>query len=69
VEQQNREPIVEFDPSHPSADAEGFIYRANIDPSAEMVRLITASRTYEANLQVMNATKALAQRILEIGRR
>ncbi|MDP3488160.1 MAG: flagellar basal body rod protein FlgC [Bacillota bacterium] len=56
------------DPSHPDADEEGYVAMPNIDIVNEMVDLITASRAYETNVQVLNVTKSLAMKALEIGR-
>ena len=56
------------DPSHPDADEDGYVAMPNIDVVNEMVDLITASRAYETNVQVLNVTKTLAMKALEIGR-
>ena len=56
------------DPSHPDADEDGYVAMPNIDVVNEMVDLITASRAYETNVQVLNVTKSLAMKALEIGR-
>ncbi|MEQ1503686.1 MAG: flagellar basal body rod protein FlgC [Myxococcota bacterium] len=57
-----------FDPAHPDADANGYVRYPDIDVMHEMVDLMTASRTYEANINVLDATRDLAMRALEIGR-
>lgn len=57
-----------YDPGHPDADAQGFVRYPNVDVLQEMVELMAASRTYEANLTAFNTAKAIAQRTLEIGR-
>ena len=57
-----------FDPEHPDADAEGFVLMPNIDVVSEMTDLVSARRAYEASVTVLNATKALAQRALDLGR-
>lgn len=56
------------DPAHPDADAEGYIYLPNIDVVTEMTDLVSASRAYQASTTVINATKAIAQSALGIGR-
>lgn len=56
------------EPTHPDADAEGFIYLPNIDVVTEMTDLVSASRAYQASTTVINATKAIAQSALSIGR-
>lgn len=57
------------DPTHPDADAEGYVYLPNIDVTTEMTDLVGASRAYQASVTVINATKAIAQSALDIGRR
>ena len=57
-----------YDPDHPDANEEGYVEMPNVDVVKEMVDLITASRAYEANVQVINAYKSAAARALEIGR-
>jgi len=57
-----------FDPGHPDADGEGYVAMPDIDVIAEMVDLMTASRSYEANINAVNTTRDMALRALEIGR-
>lgn len=57
------------DPTHPDADAEGYVLMPNIDVVTEMTDLVGANRAYEASVTVLNATKSLAQSALQIGRR
>lgn len=61
-------PRTVFDPDHPDADAEGYVEMPNINVVKEMVDLITATRSYEANIAALDAAKSMAQRALEIGR-
>lgn len=56
------------EPTHPDADEEGYIYLPNIDVVTEMTDLVSASRAYQASSTVINATKAIAQSALGIGR-
>ena len=56
------------DPGHPFADANGFVHQANVDPATEMVTLMSAMRSYEANVAAMNTARSLALKTLEIGR-
>ncbi len=58
-----------FDPSHPDADDQGFVELPNVDIMSEMVDLMAASRTYEANANVLDITRDLAARALDIGGR
>ena len=62
------EPRLQYDPSHPDANKEGYVQMPNIDVVTEMVNMMSASRSYEANVSVMNASKAMALKALEIGR-
>jgi flagellar basal-body rod protein FlgC len=57
-----------YDPGHPDANAEGFVMYPDIDVLHEMVDLMTTSRSYEANANVLDTTRQLAMRALEIGR-
>ncbi len=63
-----RPPILRFDPSHPDANEEGYVAFPNINPMEELVNMMLASRSYEANVTAFNATKAMAMKALEIGR-
>jgi flagellar basal-body rod protein FlgC len=55
-------------PSHPDADRDGYVRLPNVDPLKEMVDLISATRSYEANVTVFNATKGMLMKALEIGK-
>ena len=56
-----------FDPGHPDANAEGYVAYPNVNPVAEMVDLMSATRAYEANVQAVNATKRMSEAALSIG--
>jgi flagellar basal-body rod protein FlgC len=56
------------DPSHPDADASGYVYYPNINLVEEMVSMLQASRSYEANVTAIKAAKNMALKALEIGR-
>ena len=56
------------DPSHPDADESGYVKYPNINVVTEMVNMINASRSYEANVTAVNASKNMALRALDIGR-
>ncbi|WP_417665985.1 flagellar basal body rod protein FlgC [Pseudidiomarina sp.] len=58
----------EYSPGHPLADEQGYITMPNVDPVAEMVNMISASRSYQANVEVMNTSKDLLMRTLSIGK-
>lgn len=55
-----------YDPSHPDADEDGYVIYPNVNPVTEMVDLITASRSYEANANAMNTAKTMFQKTLEL---
>ena len=56
-----------YDPQHPDADAQGIVTMPNVNLAYEMVDLITATRSYEANLAVAKNGREMAQRTLQIG--
>lgn len=57
-----------YDPAHVDANANGYVEMPNVDPLREMVDLISATRSYEANVTVFNATKGMMMKALEIGK-
>jgi flagellar basal-body rod protein FlgC len=57
-----------YNPSHPDADENGYVQLPNVDILKEMVDLMGASRSYEANVTALNASKAMITKALEIGR-
>ncbi len=57
-----------YRPGHPHADERGMVQMPNVEVTKEMVDLITASRSYEANLTVVRTARQMAQQALRIGR-
>ncbi|WP_170885622.1 flagellar basal body rod protein FlgC [Bacillus alkalicellulosilyticus] len=57
-----------YDPFHPDANDQGYVQMPNVDPLREMVDLMSATRSYEANVTALNATKNMLLKALEIGR-
>ncbi len=57
-----------YDPSHPDADAAGFVAKPNVNPLTEMVDMIAASRNYEACVTAFDATKNMALKTLDMGK-
>ena len=55
------------DPSHPAADEEGYVTHSNVNAVDEMVNMISASRSYQNNVEVMNTAKSLLLKTLQIG--
>lgn len=60
-------PRQEYSPGHPMADAEGYIYRSNVNSVDEMANMISASRSYQSSVEAMNTTKQLIVRTLSLG--
>lgn len=58
-----------YDPSHPDANAKGYVAMPNVDIAVEMMDMLSATRAYEANLTAFKTTQNMARRALEIGRR
>ncbi len=54
-------------PAHPSADAEGYVTHSNVNAVEEMVNMISASRSYQNNVEVMNTAKTLLLKTLQMG--
>lgn len=63
-----RQPIRKFDPNHPDADPLGYVSLPNVNVMEEMVNLISATRSYEANVAAIKAAKDMALKALEIGK-
>ncbi|MBC7370447.1 MAG: flagellar basal body rod protein FlgC [Bdellovibrionaceae bacterium] len=61
-------PLLKYEPDHPDANPEGYVAYPNINLMEEMTNMIQATRSYEANVSAMQATKDMALSSLEIGR-
>lgn len=57
-----------YNPGHPDADDEGYVLMPNVDIMTEMVNMISATRSYEANVTALNSAKSMAMKALEIGK-
>jgi flagellar basal-body rod protein FlgC len=57
-----------YDPENPDANQDGYVALPNVDPLREMTDLISATRSYEANVTVLNASKGMMMKALEIGK-
>ena len=55
------------DPKHPQADADGYVTYSNVNAVEEMVNMISASRSYQNNVEVMNTAKSLLMKTLQMG--
>jgi flagellar basal-body rod protein FlgC len=68
VVEDQRPPRMVYNPHHPDANAEGYVAMPNVNPVEEMANMISAQRSYEADVSAMNSAKAMAAKALEIGR-
>jgi flagellar basal-body rod protein FlgC len=69
IVEDTRPPRLVYNPAHPDADPEtGMVAMPNVNTVEEMANMISAQRSYEANVTAMNAAKAMAAKGLEIGR-
>jgi flagellar basal-body rod protein FlgC len=57
-----------YEPGNPMADANGYVYSSNVNPVDELVNMISASRSYQNNVEVMNSAKQLMQKTLDLGK-
>ena len=55
------------DPKHPNADADGYVTYSNVNSVEEMVNMISASRSYQNSIEVMNTARSLLQKTLQMG--
>ncbi len=60
-------PVKRYEPAHPLADEEGYVYATNVNPIEEMVNMLSASRSYQSNVEVLNTTKELLLGTLRLG--
>ncbi|MDX1346891.1 MAG: flagellar basal body rod protein FlgC [Thiomicrorhabdus chilensis] len=66
---ENQAPLkMEYNPNHPMANEEGYIYRPNVNVVEEMANMMSASRSYETNIEVMNTSKQLLLRTIQLGK-
>ena len=67
IEQDNEPGRLVYDPDHLDSNDEGYVEMPNVNAISEMVNMLTASRSYEANVSALKAIKTMAQSALEIG--
>jgi len=66
---EDKSPFISiYDPTHPDANKEGYVLMPNVNSLEEMTNLISANRSYEANVTALNSNKAMLAKALEIGR-
>ncbi len=56
-----------YEPDHPMADEEGYVFYPNVNVVEEMANMISASRSFQMNVEVMNSAKQMVQRVLTLG--
>lgn len=59
---------LKYDPTHPDADEYGYVRMPNVDLATEMVDMMSATRSYEANITAVNATKSMMMSAMDIGK-
>lgn len=67
IVESNADPVKRYDPGHPLADAEGFVYAPGVNVVAEMVDMISASRSYQNDVEVMKTARDLLLATLKLG--
>lgn len=64
VAENTAAPVKRYEPGHPLADAEGYVYAPPVDSVEQMVNMISAARSYQANVEVMNTARDLTLRTI-----
>jgi flagellar basal-body rod protein FlgC len=65
VEDQTTTPA-NYDPGHPNANEEGYVYLSNVNPMNELIEMTAAARSFESNIEAMNTAKQLMMRTVEL---
>ena len=68
IEAITRDPERVFMPNHPSADGEGYVYRAAVDENEEMIEMVEAGRQYTNNIEVISTLRGLMMRTINMGK-
>ncbi len=68
IKEDDRPSRMVFNPSHPHADADGMVAMPNVNPVQEMANMISAQRSYEANVNALNTAVQMGNKALELGR-
>lgn len=68
VVENSNAPEKRYEPGHPLADAQGYVYAPNVNVVEQMVNMISASRSYQGSVEVMNTAKSLALSTLNLGK-
>ena len=67
VVESQEAPVMEYAPNHPMADKEGYIYKSNVNTVEEMANMMSASRSYQNNVDVLNTAKQMMLQTLKMG--
>lgn len=67
VVESQAKPVMEYAPNHPMADRAGYIYKSNVNTVEEMANMMSASRSYQNNVEVLNTAKELMLQTLRMG--
>lgn len=67
VIENQAQPVMEYAPNHPMADKAGYIYKSNVNTVEEMANMMSASRSYQNNVDVLNTAKQLILQTLKMG--
>ncbi|KTD11276.1 flagellar basal body rod protein FlgC [Legionella jamestowniensis] len=67
IYESEAEAIKQYDPNNPLADADGYVYAPNINYVAEIANIISASKAYQMDLEILGTSKQLIQRTLQLG--
>jgi flagellar basal-body rod protein FlgC len=68
IVESNRDLIRQYSPDHPMADAQGYIYKPNVNTVEEMANMMSASRSYQTNVQIAEAAKQMLNRTMNLGK-
>jgi flagellar basal-body rod protein FlgC len=68
IVESDAEPRLEYRPGHPMADARGYVTMSNVNPAEQMVDMVSASRAYQMNIDVMNMTRQLMLKTIDLGK-
>jgi flagellar basal-body rod protein FlgC len=68
IVESDAEPRLEYRPGHPMADAKGYVTMSNVNPAEQMVDMVSASRSYQMNLDIMNITRQLMLKTMDLGK-
>jgi flagellar basal-body rod protein FlgC len=68
IVETRRPPTPEYDPGHPMANEEGYVFHSNVNVAEEMTNMISASRSFQNNVEVLNTSKQLLMRTLQLGK-